>query len=175
LPSLCWARSKMCRWGRLLHLSERRNYHLDKKNKDCDIPVAKRAEYRRRTGCFWGGSKDQEQREASEEAWMRRCNIIYRCTRSNTRPRWSRVVRALVKVNAWPLWLRGCTTVRYQWRELCVCEVCLCSIQGVTSILRSRGSCIWHKRYAMSCRVWYFAGFLKLTARCMLFVSGFYY
>jgi hypothetical protein len=28
-------------------LSERRSYRLDKKNKDCDIPVAKRAEYRR--------------------------------------------------------------------------------------------------------------------------------
>jgi hypothetical protein len=42
-------------------LLEWRNCHLDKKNKDCDIPVAKRAEYRQAE--VWGGSKDKEQRE----------------------------------------------------------------------------------------------------------------
>jgi hypothetical protein len=89
-------------------------------------------------------------------------------------PQGIEAVRALVKANAWSLLLRGCTSVHCLRQEfVCVCGVCLCWIQGVAFVLRSRGSCIRHGWCAMSSCVGSFAGFPELTMPYMVFGSGF--
>jgi hypothetical protein len=79
-------------------LSERRSCRLDKKNKDYDIPVAKRAEYR--GGGFWGGSKDQEKGKSSEEVLDEKMQHYLQMYKKQHTTQGIEAVRALVKVNA---------------------------------------------------------------------------
>jgi hypothetical protein len=156
-------------------LSERHSCHLDKKNKDCDIPVAKRVEYRR-AEAFGEVPKIKSWGKASEEVLDEKMQHYLQMYKKQHTPQGIEAVRALVKANAWSLLLRGCTAVHCLRREfVCVCGVCLCWIQGVSFILRSRGSCFRHRWCAMSWCVGSMAGFPELTVRCMVFGSDFPY
>jgi hypothetical protein len=80
-------------------LLERRSCRLDKKNKDCDIPVAKRAEYRR-AEAFGEVPKIKRKGKASEEVLDEKMQHYLQMYKKQHTPQVVEAVRALVKVNA---------------------------------------------------------------------------
>jgi hypothetical protein len=79
-------------------LLEIRSCHLDKKNKECDIPVAKRAEYRRAES-FVEVPKTKSKEKANEEALNEKMQHYQMYKKQHT-PQAIEVVCALVVVNA---------------------------------------------------------------------------
>jgi hypothetical protein len=122
-------------------LLERRSYCLDKKNKDCDIPVAKRTEYRR-AEAFGEVPKFKSKGKTNEEVPNEKMHHYLQMCKKQHTPQTIEAVHALVDVN--PLdhfCCEGARRCAASGESLCV--VCLCWIQGVASILlRFRGSCI---------------------------------
>jgi hypothetical protein len=80
-------------------LSERRSCRLDKKNKDCDIPVAKRAEFRR-AEAFGEVPKIKSKGKASEEVLDEKMQHYLQMYKKQHTPQGIEAVRALVKANA---------------------------------------------------------------------------
>jgi hypothetical protein len=80
-------------------LLERRSCRLDKKNKDCDIPVAKRAEFRR-AKAFGEVPKVKRKGKASEEVLDEKMQHYLQMYKKQHTPQVVEAVRALVKVNA---------------------------------------------------------------------------
>jgi hypothetical protein len=80
-------------------LLERRSCRLDKKNKDCGIPVAKRAEYRR-AETFGEVPKIKRKGKASEEVLDEKMQHYLQMYKKQHTPQVVEAVRALVKVNA---------------------------------------------------------------------------
>jgi hypothetical protein len=80
-------------------LLERRSCRLDKKNKDCDIPVAKRAEFRR-AEAFGEVPKIKRKGKASEEVLDEKMQHYLQMYKKQHTPQVVEAVHALVKVNA---------------------------------------------------------------------------
>jgi hypothetical protein len=80
-------------------LSERRSYRLYKKSKDCNIPVAKRAEYRR-AEAFGEVPKIKSKGKASEEVLEVKMQHYLQMYKKQHTPQGIEAVHALVKVNA---------------------------------------------------------------------------
>jgi hypothetical protein len=80
-------------------LSERRSYRLDKKSKDCNILVAKRAEYRR-VEAFGEVPKIKSKGKASEEVLEEKMQHYLKMYKKQHTPQEIEAVHALVKVNA---------------------------------------------------------------------------
>ena len=80
-------------------LLERRSCRLDKKNKDCDIPVAKRAEYRR-AEAFGEVPTLKSKRKASEEDLNEKMQHYLQMYKKEHTPKAIEAVRALVQANA---------------------------------------------------------------------------
>jgi hypothetical protein len=80
-------------------LSERRSCRLDEKSKDCNIPVAKRAEYRR-AEAFGEVPKIKSKGKASDEVLEEKMQHYLQMYKKQHTPQGIEAVRALVKVNA---------------------------------------------------------------------------
>lgn len=80
-------------------LLERRSCRLDKKNKDCDIPVAKRAEYRR-AEAFGEVPTLKSKGKASEEDLNEKMQHYLQMYKKEHTPKAIEAVRALVQANA---------------------------------------------------------------------------
>jgi hypothetical protein len=85
--------------GYSITLSEWRSYRLDKKNKDCDLPVAKRVECRR-TEKFGDVPKIKSKGKTSDKVLDEKMQHYMQMFKKQHTPRVIEVVRALVKVNA---------------------------------------------------------------------------
>jgi hypothetical protein len=72
---------------------------LDKKNKDCDIPAAKRAEFRR-AEAFGEVPQIKSKGKASEEVLDKKMQHYLEMYKKQHTPQGIETVRALVKVNA---------------------------------------------------------------------------
>ena len=78
---------------------ERRSCRLDKKNRDCDIPTAKRAEYRR-AEAFGELPKSKGKGKATEEVLNEKIQFILKMYKKQHTPQVIEAVRALVESNA---------------------------------------------------------------------------
>jgi hypothetical protein len=72
---------------------------LDKKNKDCDIPVAKRVEFRR-AEAFGEVPKIKSKEKASEEVLDEKMQHYLQMYKKQHTPQGIEAVHALVKANA---------------------------------------------------------------------------
>ena len=80
-------------------LAERRSIRLDKKNKDCVIPAAKRAEFRR-AEAFGEIPKLKSKEKATDEAIEEKMQVYLQLYKKQRTPQVLEAVRELVVSNA---------------------------------------------------------------------------